>query len=195
MPSGILDEDFPSLSGTKEKAPRYPEPSINYGNIHQKMNKEKSPTKMLTPQEQFPSLGSAASTLMNFREAHSAPSYRNMSGYQPAWNSSKNTHHENTHFQAEKSIKDNSDSVPKMHTLSKKNGKAPAPMPTGLDEFPDLKPISNMNGSEGKIDIQANATNQKKKKNKSKKGQLVGEDLVSVSGSKFLFYNHHNVVP
>ena len=149
---------------------------------------------MLTPQEQFPSLGSAASTLMNFREAHSAPSYRNMSGYQPAWNSSKNTPHQNTQLQAENPVKDNSDSVPRMLSLSKKNGKAPAPMPTGLDDFPDLKPISNMNGSEANINIQANATNQKKKKNKSKKGQLVGEDLVSVSGSKF-DYNYHNVVP
>ena len=56
-------------------------------------------------------------------------------------------------------------------------------MPSGIDDFPSLEIPTNVIINDNKK-IQNNGEASKKKKNKSKKGGLVGEDLVSARQSK-----------
>ena len=84
--SAMLDEHFPSLGGGTAPYPLSAEPSenaISYQKVTQQNPKQASQKKH-SPEEQFPSLGVAASTLSNFRAVHSSPNYRNISGHQPA---------------------------------------------------------------------------------------------------------------
>ena len=82
----MLDEHFPTLGGGRNSqhsgilAEQLP--SINYQKLKQKTNPEsQGPTKKVTSQEEnFPSLGAAASSLSNFRPTYSVPTYRNITG-------------------------------------------------------------------------------------------------------------------
>ena len=184
--SAIMEEDFPSLMGNKAPFNAQSGPSqksINYADLKQKGPKQNTSQKKSAMGDQFPSLGTAASTLSNFRPAQSAPTYRNISGHQPAWQPSKGSSNISTVPERRTPSESKIDSSSRMITLSKKSGKNPAPMPAGVDDFPDLEPSLKTNSDDKNV-AQFNGVTQKKKKNKSKKGQLVGEDLVSVSSSE-----------
>ena len=187
--SAILDEDFPSLSGASAPCPNDAVPSkapINYEILKQQKPKQIFFQKRPTPEEQFPSLGAAASTLSNFQSTHSSSTYRNIAGYQPAWKSANESKNEKNQFEKSKKEKERSnDAKLGMLTLSKKSGKTPAPMPQGIDDFPDLKTKEKVKTFDSNHSGQLNVASQKKKKNKNKKGKIVGEDLISALSGKF----------
>ena len=179
----MMDEEFPSLMGsssTNERDNR-PQNRIDYTSLKQK-GANKSEAKPKSTEEQFPSLWSANSSMSNFREVTTTPAYRNISGYQPAWSSSNNSTNETVPTSTKPSQQASSSSSG-MITLSKKSGKNPAPMPSGIDDFPSLEIPTNVITNDNKK-TQNNGEASKKKKNKSKKGGLVGEDLVSARPSK-----------
>lgn len=178
----MLDEEFPSLTGNNAPNLGSSEQFINYGNLKQKGQTQNAPQQKASPDEQFPSLGAAASGLTNFRPSQNTQIYRNISGHQPAWNSSKKSPIDGNTPEPPVPIQ-NSDTSSGMITLKKKIGKSPAPMPEGIDDFPILQRNSTENLSETKKSDQGSLTTQKKKKNKNKKGMIVGEDLVSASSS------------
>ena len=181
--SGMLDEEFPSLTGKSVPNLSSTEQSINYANLKKNGQKQNAPQQRKSPEEQFPSLGAAASSLTNFCLSQNTPTYRNISGHQPAWNSTKKSSNDGTITEQPAPIQ-NKDSSSGMITFKKKIGKNPAPMPEGIDDFPVLEKSAKENGSEKKSDHAA-ATVLKKKKSKNKKGMIVGQDMVSVSSSKF----------
>jgi hypothetical protein len=180
--SGMLDEEFPSLTGNSVPNLNSSEQSINYANLKKKGQKQNTPQPRKSPEEQFPSLGAAASSLTNFRLSQNTPTYRNISGHEPAWNPTKKSSNDDNITEQPAPIP-NKDSSSGMITFKKKIGKSPAPMPQGIEDFPVLEKSAKENGSENKSDHAA-ATVQKKKKNKNKKGMIVGEDMVSVRSSK-----------
>ena len=178
-----MDEEFPSLMGsssTNERDNR-PHNRIDYTSLKQK-GANKSEAKPKSTEEQFPSLWSANSSMSNFREAPTTPVYRNISGYQPAWSSSNNSTNETVPTSTKPSQQASSSSSG-MITLTKKSGKNPAPMPSGIDDFPSLEIPANVITNDNKKP-QNNGEAGKKKKNKSKKGGLIGEDLISARPSK-----------
>ena len=178
-----MDEEFPSLLGsssTNERDNR-PQNRIDYTSLKQK-RANKSEAKPKSTEEQFPSLWSANSSMSNFREAPTTPVYRNISGYQPAWSSSNNSTNETVPTSTKPSQQASSSSSG-MITLTKKSGKNPAPMPSGIDDFPSLEIPANVIINDNKKP-QNNGEAGKKKKNKSKKGGLIGEDLISARPSK-----------
>ena len=158
--------------------------------------KPDSPKKQRSPEEQFPALGAAASTLPDFKTKNSAPTYRNITGHQPAWQPSTSSSNENvpvaqhinqnnqqTQEQTSGPLQENSKSG--MVTLSKKSGKTPAPMPAGIADFPGLETTGNSTlDSDNNNSGLCNSVSQKKKKKKNKNGTFVG-DLISATPGMF----------
>ena len=193
----LLDEHFPSLSGGS--APQTvnikPKESIVGYRKTKQPTKPDSLKKQGSRAEQFPALGAAASTLSDFKTKNSTPTYRNITGHQPAWQPStsssnenvptaQHTNQDNQQTQGQTSGPFQGNSTSGMITLSKKSGKTPAPMPEGIDDFPGLEATGKSTLVSDNNNGLSNSVSQKKKKKKNKNGTFVG-DLISAPSGMF----------